>query len=272
MFNHEASRDWERFGETNPYFGVLSDPRYQGRDLNEEMRSKFFASGQRHVGLLFKVIEDCFGDFPRGQALDFGCGVGRIAQALAAEFDTVVGLDISPAMLAEARRNAAKSGLANMVYESSLDPDCLRPCSYDLVHSYIVLQHIPVQTGEPIIERLINAVRPGGIGALHMTIAPAHGRFAAALRNWMKRNRLLRIIGNLAKGRHWNSPAMEMNLYRTERIIDLLAGSGIERFHCIHVDDWGSIGLFFLFRRELGEAGKSPWSNPVSRQTHEPVT
>jgi hypothetical protein len=69
----------------------------------------------------------------------------------------------------------------------------------------------------------------------------------------------------MAKGRRWNSPAMEMNLYRTERIIDLLARSGIERFHCVHVDDWGAIGLFFIFRREQGDAGKSPWSNPVRK-------
>ena len=265
MLNHDAAGDWKRLGETNPYFGVLSNAQYQGLTLNEDVRSKFFLSGARHVELLFKVLEDCFGEIPRGKALDFGCGVGRITQAMAAAFDSVVGLDIAPGMLAEARRNAADSGLTNVEYHSSLDPDGLKPLSYDLVHSYIVLQHIPVWTGEPIIEKLINAVRPGGIGALHMTIAPARGRFAAAFRNLIKRNRPLRIIGNLAKRRHWNSPVMEMNLYRTERIIDLLARSGIERFHCVHVDDWGSLGLFFLFRRELGEAGKSPWSNPVSR-------
>lgn len=265
MLNHNAATDWKRFGETDPYFGVLSNPKYQGRTLSEELRGNFFLSGERHVDLLFEVMEDCFGDFPRGRALDFGCGVGRITQAMAAKFDTVVGLDISPGMLAEARRNAAESGLANIDYRDSLDPDCLKSFSYDLVHSYIVLQHIPVHVGEPIIEKLINAVRPGGIGALHLTIAPGSGHLAAALRNTIKRNRLLRVLGNLAKRRPWNSPAMEMNLYRTERIVELLARSGIERFHCVHVDDWGSVGLFFLFRRGLNETGRSPWSNPVSR-------
>jgi SAM-dependent methyltransferase len=265
MLRHDAAADWKRFGETDPYFGVLSDPRYQGRALGEEMRSKFFLSGARHVDLLLRVIEECFGHRPKGRALDFGCGVGRITQALAAKFDSVVGLDISPGMLAEARRNALQGSIPNVEYRSSLDENCLDGQSYDLVHSYIVLQHIPVATGEPIIERLIGAVAPGGVGALHMTIAPARGRLAVAIANFVKRNRLLRIGGNLAKGRRWNSPAMEMNLYRTERIIDLLARSGIERFHCVHVDDWGAIGLFFIFRREPGDAGKSPWSNPVRK-------
>lgn len=265
MLQHNAASDWKRFGETDPYYGVLSDTGYQGRALSPVMRRKFFLSGERHVHLLLQVLRDGFGEYATGSALDFGCGVGRITQALAAEFDHVVGLDIAPGMLAEANRNAAQDDLANVDYRNSIEPDAIEPRSYDLVHSYIVLQHIPVAVGEPIIEKLINAVAPGGVGALHMTIAPAHGRVAAAARNAMKRNRLLRIVGNMAKRRRWDSPAMEMNLYRTERVIDMLARSGIERFHCVHVDDWGSIGLFFLFRRDAGEGGKSPWSNPVSR-------
>ncbi len=265
MLQHDAATDWKRFGETDPYFGVLSDARYQGRTLSADMRRKFFVSGERHVDLLLQVLRDGFGEFATGKALDFGCGVGRITQALAAEFDHVIGLDVAPGMLAEAERNAGQSALTNVDYRNSLDAHALPPRGFDLVHTYIVLQHIPVAVGEPIIEKLIEAVAPGGIGALHMTIAPASGRYAAAARNAMKRNRVLRIAGNLAKRRPWNSPAMEMNLYRTERIIEMLARSGIERFQCVHVDDWGSVGLFFLFRRDAS-AGKSPWSNPVSRK------
>ena len=263
MFNHDAAEDWKRLGETNPYYGVLSDPRYQGQRLSSELQEKFFRSGERHVDLLLGVLADSFGEPPRRRAVDFGCGVGRISQALAARFETVVGLDISPAMLAEARRNAADRSLANLHYESSLAADVLTPRSFDLVHSYIVLQHIPVHVGEPIIRRLIDAVAPGGVGALHMTITPARDRLKPALANMVKRNRLLRIAGNVARRRRWDSPAMEMNLYRPERIIEMLAHSGIERFHCVHVDDWGSIGLFFLFRRPVDASGKSPWSNPV---------
>lgn len=264
MLSHDAAKDWVRFGESDPYYGVLSNPSYHGRVLDADVKRKFFRSGKRHVDLLFKVIEQNFGRFPTGKALDFGCGVGRITQALAGKFDDVVGLDVAPGMLAEARRNADAAGIANIDYRNSLDPDSIDPLGYNLVHSYIVLQHIPVATGEPIIARLIEAVAPGGIGALHMTITPARGRLGASLSNQVKRNRLLRIFGNLARRRRWNNPVMEMNLYRVERIIDMLARSGIERFHCVHVDDWGSVGLFVLFRRDEGSAGKSPWSNPVT--------
>ena len=78
-----------------------------------------------------------------------GCGVGRVTQGLALHFDNVVGVDVAPGMLAEARRNAQIDGLTNVDYHSSLDPERFAPRSYDFVHSYIVLQHIPVEIGEP---------------------------------------------------------------------------------------------------------------------------
>ncbi|MGX7952492.1 class I SAM-dependent methyltransferase [Tsuneonella sp. HG249] len=265
MFQHCAAQDWKAFGEENPYFGVLSRPEYSGRTLAEPLRDEFFASGDVHVRQLIEVLKNLFGDIAIGNALDFGCGVGRITQAMGREFDSVVGLDIAPGMLAEARRNALANCQENLTYANSLDQNFLQPESYDLVHSYIVLQHIPVACGEPIIEQLIKSVRAGGIGALHMTILPATGRFKSSLRNFVKRNRVLRTFGNLAMGRSWNSLAMEMNHYRVERIIEMLARHGIERFHSIRVDDWGSIGIFFLFRKEPDEAGSSPWSNPVRK-------
>jgi hypothetical protein len=130
-----------------------------------------------------------------------------------------------------------------------------------MIHSYIVLQHIPVRIGEPIIAKLIESVREGGIGALHMTILPPTGAWRSAGRNMLKRFKFTRVIANIVFRRRWNALAMEMNLYRTERIVEMLARSGIERITCIRVDDWGSIGLWFLFKRDVGS--RSPWSNPV---------
>ena len=189
IISHDAAQDWVRLGATNPYFGVLSDARFHGRALDEDLRGEFFASGHRHVAALTETLHRCFGAFERGTALDFGCGVGRISQALAGTFAQVVGLDVSPGMLAEARRNAAQAGVTNAEYRDSTAPGSIPPGSFDLVHSYIVLQHIPVAVGEPIIEQLIAAVRSGGIGALHVTITPAQRPLAVAVRNLVKRNR-----------------------------------------------------------------------------------
>ena len=42
-----------------------------------------------------------------GTLIDVGCGPGMLAVQLAPLFDTVIGIDPEPAMLAEARRHAA---------------------------------------------------------------------------------------------------------------------------------------------------------------------
>ena len=47
-------------------------------------------------------------------ALDIGCGIGRIERALASEVAAITGIDLSPAMVGEARRRAA--GLANVEF------------------------------------------------------------------------------------------------------------------------------------------------------------
>jgi len=51
---------------------------------------------------------------PARDVLDLGCGIGRVAAALAPRCRSVLGLDISPGMIAEARR---RHGAANLRFE-----------------------------------------------------------------------------------------------------------------------------------------------------------
>ena len=53
-------------------------------------------------------------DFERRAALDYGCGVGRLTLPLAERCEHVYGVDVSPSMLREAARNAARMGLPNV--------------------------------------------------------------------------------------------------------------------------------------------------------------
>ncbi|GBF06646.1 methyltransferase type 12 [Deinococcus aerius] len=49
-----------------------------------------------------------------GRLLDLGCGTGEVARPLHANFEEVVGLDVSPEMIAEAGRQSARAGIANI--------------------------------------------------------------------------------------------------------------------------------------------------------------
>jgi SAM-dependent methyltransferase len=80
---------------------------------------------------------------PGTRVLDVGCGVGRWSRLLAARGALVTGVDLSPTMIAEARRRAASAGVASrcrfLVQDlARLDADG----PYDLVLGVTVLQHI----------------------------------------------------------------------------------------------------------------------------------
>ena len=55
-----------------------------------------------------------FGLDGTGRLLDLGCGTGELARPLHADFEQAVGIDISPEMVAEARRQSARAGIANV--------------------------------------------------------------------------------------------------------------------------------------------------------------
>ena len=75
-------------GETHPLWAILSDPARRGRrwDL-----ATFFGTEEREISTLMHQLSSWLKgqSFPRESALGFGCGVGRLSQALARYFDTL---------------------------------------------------------------------------------------------------------------------------------------------------------------------------------------
>lgn len=220
-----TDKAWEKFGRDEPYFGVLAEERFGSGKINEN-RDDFFASGRAVVARIFKRFEESFGRLPTGIALDHGCGVGRLTIPLAAKYSSVVGIDVSPSMLAEARSNAGLFGIANVSFKLADDRLSNAPGPFDFVNSYMVLQHIPVRRGLIIIENLLNRLKPGGGIHLHLSIRTDRLRSRAL---WWASHHIpgVKIWQNVFAGRPWNAPAMQMNGYPISKVIQLLASYGI---------------------------------------------
>jgi 2-polyprenyl-3-methyl-5-hydroxy-6-metoxy-1,4-benzoquinol methylase len=223
-----TDKTWEKWGSQQPYFGVLAQERFTAERITEN-RDEFFTSGRKSIARTLKRYETHFGRLPRERALDHGCGVGRLTLPLARDFSHVVALDVSPSMLSEARSNAQQFGTANVQFALADDGLSNAPGEFDFVNSYMVLQHIPVSRGLRILSRLIAKVRPGGGFHVHFSIRTDAIRSRAL---WWASHHIpgVKIWQNIRWKRPWNAPAMQMNNYRLNRIIALLATHGISEF------------------------------------------
>jgi len=263
-------RRWERLAR-EPYYAVLNDPRNRGAD--PAARQEFFLSGERHAEWIFGAIEQhLIPDFRPRHVLDFGCGVGRVMIPFARRAERVVGVDISIAMLVEAHRNCDARGIRNVDF-MSLDrfmdvPGAHGP--FDLVHSFIVLQHIPPWRGYRLIDALVSSMARGGVGALHVTYA----RRAGVVRKAVHRVRRLvpgwSVLLNLVQRRPLFEPHMPMYQYSLRRMVGRLQRRGCSRIHLLMTDHGGHLGAVFLFQLPESE-GTSVTTIPVVDPTPAPA-
>jgi 2-polyprenyl-3-methyl-5-hydroxy-6-metoxy-1,4-benzoquinol methylase len=216
---------WDRWGRNDPYFGVLADSRFT-RSQIEAHRSVFFESGRAQVEALLATFEQHFGPLARGSAIDHGCGVGRLTMPLADEFKEVVGVDVSPAMLAEAEANCAGRALTNVQLALADDQLSEVQRTFDFVNSALVLQHVPVRRGKRLICELVKRVAPGGGFHLHLSTRTDSRRSRALW--WASANVPgIKLLQNVLARRAWNAPAMQMNNYSLSEVIDMLSVKGV---------------------------------------------
>lgn len=254
---------WKKFGECDPYFAVCTQDQYRFGRLTQESRARFFQSGSAHVEQVFSLIRRHLNEgFQSKQALDFGCGVGRLVLPLARQCSQVVGVDISEAMLAEARKNCEAEGLGNVAFAISDDALSRVEGTFDFIHSFIVFQHIPPRRGLRIISALIDRLEPRGVGALHVTFSSK----APPLRRWIDwaRKTVPWLHGsiNLVRGRPFSYPMMQMNDYPLSALFRLLYDKSCDHAYTRLTDHGGHLGLMLLFQKTTALSFQEGWPCP----------
>ena len=81
-------------------WAIITWPDKKGRKWKAE---EFFYTGKQEIDAVLKHTSSLGIAINRRRALDFGCGVGRLTQALVAHFNHVAGVDIAASMLKMAR-------------------------------------------------------------------------------------------------------------------------------------------------------------------------
>ena len=231
--DRDTDADWRELGATQPYWGVLTHPDYRTENLTPANLEAFYASGGEYISDIVRRLKAATGKPAGGQALDFGCGAGRLTEAMTAYAHPVTGFDISPGMLAEARKRGGKAAYV----------DTMPDGPFDWINSFIVLQHIPPDRGLALIDDLLARLAPGGLISLHVTIwREAHLKEPSA--SGLKR--LLRPLARRWRVAQLPKGTIRMYDYDLSQVVERLNRAGIGELTLVPTDHGGHHGVILL--------------------------
>lgn len=176
-------------GEQDPYWAIITAA---GKDNNRWDVEEFFSTGVAEIDAAMAYVSRVFPLARRERALDFGCGAGRLTQALARHFESVSGVDISPPMIALANKHLANKhdvSPGRVEYRLNDRPDlkAFPGGHFDFIYSNITLQHMRPSLARAYMAELVRVLAPGGFLLFQL---PTHFRRQSG---WRKK-RALQIL------------------------------------------------------------------------------
>lgn len=213
-------KDWEVLAAADPFWAVLSHPDKLGGRWDREA---FFETGRREIGLVMDHLAKLGVDVQRERALDFGCGVGRVVQALADHFEAVDGVDITEGMVVRARELNVHGERCHYHQNVRSDLSLFPNETFDLVYSTITLMHMDTPLALGYIKEFARVVKPSGMVIFDI---PATAR--SPLRHALRRI-TPRVLRRARFRRQTGIPSfMDMNLIPRSHVTRLLASLGLD--------------------------------------------
>lgn len=215
----EPDPRFEAFAAREPYFAVLTDPKFLRANLTPEHEREFFASGEALVAWMLGVIDAGLSpQFAPMSVLDYGCGPGRLVLPLARRPGSVTAVDRSPVMLDLARRDAERHGLGHIVFQTPAQLFAA-PRTFDLVVCYQVLQRLPSHEAKALLHRLLGLVGPGGVAVFQWPYRTGDSRLVGASR-WLREHVPgANILANVARGKPPAEPFIPAHTYDLAEIL-----------------------------------------------------
>lgn len=216
----QVRRDWERLGDKDPLWAVLVRPGTKNGGWDEQ---EFLATGRAEVEASLAHLA-ALGVRPGTHtALDFGSGAGRLSLALAEHFEHVIGVDVSPGMVAKARSLDTTGGRCTFVLNPRDDLSLFDDASVDLTYSSLVIQHLPPEQARTALRELARVTRPGG--ALVVLLATETLPGAKGLLFKHAPLQLLRLGQRVVL--RYPAP-MRMHGFSEPEVVDLLEAAGMD--------------------------------------------
>lgn len=235
----ELKKNWHEFGRRDPLWAILAEP---GKKNNRWNVEEFFRTGEQDVAAILRYIEELPFGLRRRRALDFGCGVGRLTQALSGRFDECYGVDIARSMIRLAKKLNRHGRRCRYVLNERNDLRIFKADTFDFICTLITLQHMKPEYSRKYILEFLRLLAPGGmlffqLPAAHTAPHPAaHHRAPeeeSAEAQAAKRRGLIHGLYEKAAelyrakvSRAGRDPVMEMHFVPREEVLRLVEENG----------------------------------------------
>jgi ubiquinone/menaquinone biosynthesis C-methylase UbiE len=257
MLSGRPSPSWERFAGREPYFAVLTDPKYLAANFDDEARAAFFDSGTKYVDFVLDVIRNRIAPTRRPESLlELGCGPGRLALAFSTAVSRVTAVDISPAMLAVARDNATAVGAGNIEFQT-LEEYGRSDSEFDLVNACLVFHHVAPKDGYALIADMLRRLKPGGVAVIEFPVHDHSGNAAQALR-WLRTHvPPANVAANVLRRKPSFFPLIHPRPYSRSAVLSLIRAAGCDQPHLIP-GRHGDTEVLTAFAQKPAVAGQQP--------------
>jgi ubiquinone/menaquinone biosynthesis C-methylase UbiE len=234
-------KNWDKFGKEDPFWAILLDPKKRGNKWNID---EFFNTGVQEIDAIMKYIESLGIKLPRRRALDFGCGVGRLTQALANYFDEVYGVDIAPSMIELAKKYNRYGDKCKYLLNESDDLKLFSDNFFDFIYTNITLQHMEPGYSKKYIREFVRTLSPGGLLIFQLP-SEKRNKISRIVRSILPQSLLNFMFHIIFRARFKTSAVMEMYGIRIEDVVKFLNQLDVK---IIDIQDQSDGGGWISFR------------------------
>ena len=153
-------KNWEGFAKKDPLWAICT---YPDKIKNKWNLEDFFLTGKKEIDTVWKYLKFIRQPVNTKTALDFGCGVGRLTQALSKHFDSCYGVDISATMIKLAKKFNKFSKKCHYIVNETNNLSVFQDNYFSFIYSSIVFQHIPPKHTEKYLKEFVRVLKPGGL-------------------------------------------------------------------------------------------------------------
>jgi ubiquinone/menaquinone biosynthesis C-methylase UbiE len=200
------------------------------------------------------------------EALDFGCGLGRLSQALAARFDQVCAVDISSVMIDKARAHNRHGKKCTYYCNPHDNLSMFADGQFDFIYSNLVLQHMEPQYAKKYIREFLRVLHDDGtllfqapeLHAKSSTANKANDDTSSPSSSGKRSRTLLHAFYWWLKRRWFSQPIMELYGIPKDEMVSFIENldGRIVDIVLLEEDKFGKFNRYCVVKAKRGLSGE----------------